>query len=159
MAALNCPRNGNERSRPNHSKQTNGGDDLHFGLRASADSLNFLNNKIDKVVSKIGFEVSLIVIEAIRGRCASFMILTATVSEIGPIWWTDKLIYFSSRYSKTSNAFLCIMLFIAKSNGLVQFARLFFRRIEGNVLDTRTFLHSVRHYPLIMQFETPPGAT
>ena len=32
--------------------------------------------------SKIGFEMSLIVVEAIRGRCASFMILTATVSEI-----------------------------------------------------------------------------
>ena len=31
---------------------------------------------------KIGFEMSLIVVEAIRGRCASFMILTATVSEI-----------------------------------------------------------------------------
>ena len=36
-------------------------------------------NKMD---SKIGFEMSLIVVEAIRGRCASFMILTATVSEI-----------------------------------------------------------------------------
>ena len=32
--------------------------------------------------SKIGFEMSLVVVEAIRGRCASFMILTATVSEI-----------------------------------------------------------------------------
>ena len=35
--------------------------------------------------SKIGFEMSFIVVvvvEAIRGRCASFMILTATVSEI-----------------------------------------------------------------------------
>ena len=32
--------------------------------------------------SKIGFERSLIVVEAIRGRCASFMTLTATVSEI-----------------------------------------------------------------------------
>ena len=32
--------------------------------------------------SKIGFEMSLIVVEEIRGQCASFMILTATVSEI-----------------------------------------------------------------------------
>ena len=32
--------------------------------------------------SKIGFEMSLIVDVAIRGRCASFMALTATVSEI-----------------------------------------------------------------------------
>ena len=32
--------------------------------------------------SNIGFEMSLIVVEAIRGRCASFMILTAKVSEI-----------------------------------------------------------------------------
>ena len=39
-------------------------------------------NKIDKMDSKIGFEMSLIVVEAIRGRCASFMILTATVWEI-----------------------------------------------------------------------------
>ena len=32
--------------------------------------------------SQIGFEISLIVVEAIRGRCASFMILTATGSDI-----------------------------------------------------------------------------
>ena len=32
--------------------------------------------------SKIGFEMSLIVVEAIRGRCASFTVLMATVSEI-----------------------------------------------------------------------------
>ena len=51
-------------------------------LRVSADSLNYFFNKIDKVDSTIGLEMSLIVVEAIRGRCASFMILTATVSEI-----------------------------------------------------------------------------
>ena len=32
--------------------------------------------------SEIGFEMNLIVVEAICGRCASFMILTARVSEI-----------------------------------------------------------------------------
>ena len=32
--------------------------------------------------SKIGFEMSFIVVEAMRGRCASFMVLTAKVSEI-----------------------------------------------------------------------------
>ena len=32
--------------------------------------------------SNICLDMSLIVVEAIRGRCASFMILTATVSEI-----------------------------------------------------------------------------
>ena len=32
--------------------------------------------------SKIGFEMNLIVFKAIRGRCASFTVLTATVSEI-----------------------------------------------------------------------------
>ena len=32
--------------------------------------------------SKIGFEMNLIVFEAIRGRYASFTFLTATVSEI-----------------------------------------------------------------------------
>ena len=32
--------------------------------------------------SKIGLEMSLIIVEAIRGRCASFMSLPAMVSEI-----------------------------------------------------------------------------
>ena len=32
--------------------------------------------------NKIGFEMSLIVFESIRGRCASFMVLTAAVSEL-----------------------------------------------------------------------------
>ena len=32
--------------------------------------------------SNIGFNISCIVVEAIRGRCASFIVLTATVSEI-----------------------------------------------------------------------------
>ena len=32
--------------------------------------------------TKTGFEMSLIVVEAIRGRCASFMIITARVSKI-----------------------------------------------------------------------------
>ena len=32
--------------------------------------------------SKICFEMSVFVVEAIRGRCASFMIVTATVSKI-----------------------------------------------------------------------------
>ncbi len=41
-----------------------------------------LLNIIYKMNSKIGFEMNLIVVEAIRGRCASFTVLTATVSEI-----------------------------------------------------------------------------
>ena len=32
--------------------------------------------------SKIGFEMNLIVVEETRGRCASFTVLTSTVSEI-----------------------------------------------------------------------------
>ena len=32
--------------------------------------------------SKIGFEMNLIVVETIHGRCASFTVLMATVSEI-----------------------------------------------------------------------------
>ena len=79
MAAPNYPQNGNQRSRLNHRKQTTGGDDLHFG---PAPIRWIVFNKIDKMNSKIGFEMSLIVVEAIRGRCASFMILKATVSEI-----------------------------------------------------------------------------
>ena len=42
----------------------------------------FKFNKIDKMDSKICFELSFIVVEAIRGRCASFTVLTATVWEI-----------------------------------------------------------------------------
>ena len=49
-----------------------------FGVLGVPNRLNDFN-KIDKMDSKIGFEMSLIVVEAIRGRCASFMILTATV--------------------------------------------------------------------------------
>ena len=52
-------------------------------------------NKIDTMDSKIGFETSLIVAEAIRGRSASFMILTATVSEI--FGGQNSSIYYSSR--------------------------------------------------------------
>ena len=51
-----------------------------MGIRASAHWLNCLNT-IDKKDSKIDFEMSVIVVEAIGGRCASFMILTATVSD------------------------------------------------------------------------------
>ena len=52
-----------------------------FALCVSADSLNCFNI-IYKIGSKIGFEMNLIVVEAIPGRCASFTVLTATVSEI-----------------------------------------------------------------------------
>ena len=51
-----------------------------MGIRASDDWLNCLN-KIDKKDGKIDFEISLIVVEAICGRCASFLFLTATVSD------------------------------------------------------------------------------
>ena len=51
-----------------------------FALCVRADWLNCFNN-IYKMDSKIGFEINLIVVEAIRGRCASFKVLTATVSE------------------------------------------------------------------------------
>ena len=48
-------------------------------------------NDIYKMYSKIGFEMSSIVVEAIRGRCASFMVLKATVSEIfGDIFSIDQ---------------------------------------------------------------------
>ena len=51
-----------------------------MGIRASADWLNCLNT-IDTKESKIDFEMSVIVFEVIRGRCACFVILTATVSD------------------------------------------------------------------------------
>ena len=52
-------------------------------------------NKMD---IKIGFEMSLVVVEAIRGRCASFMILTATVSEIFGGHTNSSKFYFISIY-------------------------------------------------------------
>ena len=69
---------GNIRSRPPRLGDRES-PDLHFGP-ALIGSIVF--NKIDKMDSKIDFEMSLIVVEAMRGRCASFMILTATVLEI-----------------------------------------------------------------------------
>ena len=53
-----------------------------FGVRVIADSLNCFFLKIIKMDSTIGCEMSLIVVEAIRGLCASFMILTGTVWDI-----------------------------------------------------------------------------
>ena len=50
-----------------------------FGV-VGADSLNCLKTNY-RMDSKIGFEMNLIVVVAIRGRYESFMILTATVSE------------------------------------------------------------------------------
>ena len=39
-------------------------------------------NKINQMDRTICFEMSVFVVEAISGRCASFMIVTATVLEI-----------------------------------------------------------------------------
>ena len=77
MAAPYYRRNGNQRSRPNHRKQT-AATICASGQRRFAELVLI---KLIKMDSKIGFEMSLIVVEAIRGRCVSFMILTATVSE------------------------------------------------------------------------------
>ena len=41
--------------------------------------------------SKIGFEMNLIVVEAVRGR-----FLGSNGNGFGDIWWTDNPIYFSS---------------------------------------------------------------
>ena len=41
-----------------------------------------VKNKIDKMDSKICFEMIFFVVEAIHERCANFIILTATVAEI-----------------------------------------------------------------------------
>ena len=72
---------------------SNGGDALRF---ASAPIGLIVFNIIYKMDSKIGFEMKLIVVEAILcGRCASFMVLNG--NGFGDIWWTDNLIYFSSR--------------------------------------------------------------
>ena len=63
--------------------------------------------------SIIGFEMSFFVVEAIRGRCASFIILTATV---GDMWWTDKCTCFSSidvirmKYLKFRNQFIKLQI-------------------------------------------------
>ena len=56
---------------------------IQFAVRAYSAPIRSIGIiKIDTMYSQIGFEMRLIVVEAIRGRCASFMILTATVSEI-----------------------------------------------------------------------------
>ena len=59
--------------------------------------------------SKIGFEMNLIVVEAIRGRCASFTVLTATVSEIFGGQTTPSILvtsltlfYFKSKNTKSN---------------------------------------------------------
>ena len=51
-------------------------------------------NIIYKMDSKIGFEMNLIVVEAIRGRGASFT--CSNGNGFGDIWWRDNPIYFSS---------------------------------------------------------------
>ena len=56
-----------------------GGDGLRF---ASAPIGLIVFNIIYNRDSNIGFEINLIVVETIRGRCASFTVLTATVSDI-----------------------------------------------------------------------------
>ena len=50
--------------------------------------------------SKIGFEMNLIVVEAIRGRCASFTVLTATVSEIFGGQTTPSILVDLTRFNK-----------------------------------------------------------
>ena len=62
-----------------NNNKINGGDDLRFG---PAPIHLIVLNRIDKMDSEIGFEMSLTVVEAIRGRCAGFMIPTATLTEI-----------------------------------------------------------------------------
>ena len=52
-----------------------------FGVLGVPIRLNCLK-QIDQMDSKICFEMSVFVVEAIRGRCASRMIVSATVSEI-----------------------------------------------------------------------------
>ena len=52
-----------------------------FGVLVSR-FVQIVYNIIDKMDSKICFEMSLFVVAEIRGRCARFMILTALVSEI-----------------------------------------------------------------------------
>ena len=59
--------------------ESNGGDGLRF---ASVPIGLIVFNIIYKMDSNIGFEMSLIIVKAIRGRCASSMSLPATVSEI-----------------------------------------------------------------------------
>ena len=85
MAAPNYPRNGIERSRPNHRKRTNGGVDLRFGPMPIRWII------IIKMDSKIGFEMSC------RGN--TWMMCEyhdSNRSSFGDIWCTDKLIHFSS---------------------------------------------------------------
>ena len=69
-------------------------------------------NIIYKMDSNIGIEMSLIVVEAIRGRLCEFR--ESTCNGFGDIWWTDNPIYFSSIdvTSFTDNGLVCIPLCI-----------------------------------------------
>ena len=80
MAAPNYPRNGNERGRPNHRKQKMAAQFHNSDFRRASNDWLYciVFNKIDLKKDSL----SLNVVEALRGRCASFMILTARVSEI-----------------------------------------------------------------------------
>ena len=53
-----------------------------FGVLGVPIRKKFFLIELIKMDSKIGFEMSLVVVEAIRGRCASFMVLTGTIWEI-----------------------------------------------------------------------------
>ena len=66
-----------------------------FGVGLQHRLAEHFFSKIDKMNIKIRFEMSLIVVEAIRGRCASFMI-HSDGNGFGDFWWTGKLFYFSS---------------------------------------------------------------
>ena len=48
---------------------------------------------------KIDFEMSLIVVEAMRGLCASFMILTTTVSELFVGQTNSSILIYAYRYT------------------------------------------------------------
>ena len=55
---------------------------LMVGVQRRLAELFLIKLIINKMDCKIGFEVNWNVVEAIRARCASFLILAATVSKI-----------------------------------------------------------------------------
>ena len=66
--------------------------------------------------SNIGFEMSLIVVEAIRGRCASFMSLPATVSEIFGRQTTPSILVVLYRYRIKWFHFECVKISMAPNS-------------------------------------------
>ena len=84
--------------------------------------------------SKIGSEMSLSVVDAIRGRCASFMILTATVWEISG--------------GQTNSSILVLLIMIIILNYKSMSCHVMFVLLLNSCLDVNPAIMSINRQPL-----------